>query len=457
MSNKRVRSLRFLMFLGLLFTSSTVPGQTQKIGETQSPVPRHAADRTSPIDLSEAKTRFGEAKQLARVDHGQLWGKSLEGPMLFVDPRTRFVVGNQADAEDVLKPAAGVFIGKLPPRVPIANTACQWAGVHWSMVLWPLPGDETSRSILLMHESWHRIQADLGLPSIDPANAHLDTMPGRYWLQLEWRALARALTAPAAERRAALADALLFRQHRRGLFKASDKEENQLELHEGLAEYTGVKLCPLPPAQKRRFVAGRIETLPQEVDSFVRSFAYLSGPAYGLLLDETLPGWPGKLKSGDDLGQLLAETMNLKPVTLPEAALKERARRYDGDKLWTREASREEARLKRLAAFRQILVDGPVLVLPLAKHRMSFNPSQLVPLEGKGTIYPTLTLSDRWGKLEVRKAALIATDYTKVVVAAPTKVEATALSGDGWELRLEAGWKPVKGGRAGDWKIVEEK
>src|SRR5438128_2444310 len=65
-----------------------------------------------------------------------------------------------------------------------------------------------------------------------------------------------------------------------------------------------------------------------------------------------------------------------------------------------------------------------------------------------------LTLSDRWGKLEVRKAALIATDYTKVVVAAPTKVKATALSGDGWELRLEAGWKPVKGARAGDWKIV---
>jgi len=142
---------------------------------------------------------------------------------------------------------------------------------------------------------------------------------------------------------------------------------------------------------------------------------------------------------------------------LPEAALKERARRYAGDKLWTREASREEARLKRVAAFRRILVDGPVLVLPLAKHRMSFNPSQLVPLEGKGTVYPTLTLSDRWGKLEVRKAALIATDYTKVVVAAPTKVEATALSGDGWELRLEAGWKPVKGPRAGDWKIVEEK
>ncbi len=457
MSNNCVRSMRLLLLLTLLSTSSTVRGQTQKIGEPKSPAPKQAAEATSTIDLAQAKTRFAEAKQLARADNGRLWGKSVDGPMLFVDPRTRFVVGNQADAEGVLKPAAGIFLGKLPPKVPIANTACQWAGVHWSMVLWPLPEDETTRTILLMHESWHRIQTDLGLPPLDPPNAHLDTMPGRYWLQLEWRALARALTSNGTERKGAIEDALLFRQHRRGLFKGSEKEENQLELHEGLAEYTGVKLSPLTPEKKRQYVDRQIATLPTIVGSFVRSFAYLSGPAYGLLLDETLPDWRGRLKTDKDLGPLLAEAVHLKPVALPEAALKERARRYDGDKLWAQETSREEARVKRLAAYRQLLVDGPVLVLPLAKSQKSFNPSFLVPLEGHGTIYPTLTLTDRWGKLEVRKASLIATDHTKVVVAAPTKVEPTALSGDGWELRLEAGWRAVKGERAGDWKVVEEK
>ncbi len=193
MSNSRLRSMRLLIVLGMLFTTSTMRGQIQ------SPASKLAADRNSPIDLAEAKTRFAEAKKLAQADHGQLWGKSVEGPMMFVDPRTRYVVGNQADAEGLLKPAGDVFIGKLPPKIPIANTACQWAGVHWSMVLWPLPEDETTRTILLMHESWHRIQNDLGLPPLDPPNAHLDTMPGRYWLQLEWRALARALTTQGAQ------------------------------------------------------------------------------------------------------------------------------------------------------------------------------------------------------------------------------------------------------------------
>lgn len=448
--------MRLLILLGLSCASFAALGRAGKTGETH--VPKHAGETTTPsIDLVVAKTRFAEAKRLAQLDGGRLWGKSLDGPMLFVEPRTRFVVANQADAEGALKPAAGVFIGELPPRIPVANTACQWNGVRWSMVLWPLPEEETARSILLMHESWHRIQCELGLPPNDPPNAHLDTLPGRYWLQLEWRALARALTSEGADRRAAVDDALLFRQERRRLFKGSGTAENQLELNEGLAEYTGVKLSTLPPAQKREFVAGRAAIPPKEIASFVRSFAYLSGPAYGLLLDETLPGWTRTIKCENDLAQVLAETMKLKQITLPEAALKERARRYDGDPLWTKEAAREEARLQRIAAFRRILVDGPVLELPLAKFQMSFNPSLVVPLEGKGTIYPTLTLIDRWGKLEVRKAALIATDHKKVVAPAPTKMEPSALSGDGWDLRLEAGWKPKKGPRAGDWQIVEEK
>jgi len=449
--------MQFPVFLSLLLLTSSPTGHGLALGDPQEGAPKDAVAKAPPIDLALAKTKFDEAKRLAQADHGRLWGKSLDGPKLFVDPRTRFVVGNQADAEGKLKPEAGVFVGSLPPNIPIANTAYQWAGVHWSMLLWPMPDDKTERSIILMHESWHRIQADLGLASNDPLNAHLDTMPGRYWIQLEWRALSRALLSNHAERKTAIEDALLFRQHRRSLFKKSDLIENQLELHEGLAEYTGVKLSALPDAEQRLLLVKRFEKWPTEMKSYVRSFAYFSGPAYGLLLDETAPSWIGKIKAGDDLSLLLATAAKLKLETPSEALLKERARHYDGDKLWTSEGTREGARLKRVAAFRQILVEGPVLVLPLVKSQRSFNPSELVPLEGHGTVYPTLTLSDRWGKLEVRKASLISTDHTKVIVPAPKKVEASVLSGDGWELRLEPGWKLVKGARSGDWKIVEEK
>jgi hypothetical protein len=443
----------------LLIMGQVVPVLAQQNPPAKPDAPPTAKDersKPSTIDLDLAKKYFGEAKRLAESDGGKLWGKSLAGPMLFVDPRSRFVVANQADEEKKLKLDGGVFVGTLPSNVPVANTACRWVGTHWSMVLWPLPNDKADRSILLMHESWHRIQTELGLPSIDPANAHLDTLEGRYWLQLEWRALARALSSSEDDRRKAIEDALRFRQHRRGLFKEAASEENALELHEGLAEYTGIKLSALSEAEQQRLLVKRFETMPAEIRTFVRTFTFLSGPAYGLLLDHHAAGWLRKLKPGDDMGQMLATALDLKLAKEAEASTKERAGRYDGEKLLTAEAAREESRLKKVAAFRRLLIDGPVLMLPLSKQQMSFNPSELVPIKGVGTVYPTLTLIGPWGKLEVRNASLITSDFKKAFVTAPVKSEERVLTGEGWELRLEAGWKAVKGERKGDWKLVNE-
>ena len=42
---------------------------------------------------------------------------------------------------------------------------------------------------LMMHEMWHRIQPQLGLPARPGGSEHLDTVEGRYWMQLEWRAV----------------------------------------------------------------------------------------------------------------------------------------------------------------------------------------------------------------------------------------------------------------------------
>ena len=247
-----------------------------------------------------------------------------------------------------------------------------------------------------------------------------------------------------------------FRLHRRSLFKGSELKENPLELNEGLAEYTGFKLSGLPDAEQKRLMLKHLETYPTFLGTFIRSFAYLSGPAYGVLLDQHVPGWLRKLKPDDDLAFFLA-SCSIKTGAEPEAALKERAKRYDGEKLWSAESTREESRRQKVAAFRQLLVDGPVLVIPLGKQQMSFNPSVLVPIEGMGTVYPTITLISSWGKLEVHKAALITADFKKAYVSAPTKTEDKLLSGDGWELRVEPGWKAVAGERKGDWKLVKGK
>jgi hypothetical protein len=63
------------------------------------------------------------------------------------------------------------------------------------------------------------VQPKLGLAVLGKSqlNEHLDTVDGRYWMRLEWRALARALRESGPQRNAAVSDALAFRQARRTL------------------------------------------------------------------------------------------------------------------------------------------------------------------------------------------------------------------------------------------------
>src|SRR5438874_4031693 len=180
-------------------------------------------------DIEQGRAYFDEARLLWKQDGGQLWGHSLAGPMLFADRQTHRVVANQKDEEGQLQEREGVFVGQLPDGINVANRAVQWAGTHWTMVAWPLPRDKVDRAVLMMHESWHRLQDRLGFPATGPSNRHLDTLEGRYALQLEWRALRQALLHQGDQRREAVEDALRFRGYRRSLFKEAATEERALE------------------------------------------------------------------------------------------------------------------------------------------------------------------------------------------------------------------------------------
>src|ERR1041385_4538114 len=96
-----------------------------------------AAQHTG-IDTKLAAQYFRQLKQTSERDGGKTWGVALYGPMMFVDPDTGNVVANQADLEHRLVAQNDVFVGKLPGEINRANTATDWAGVHWTMVMWPV-------------------------------------------------------------------------------------------------------------------------------------------------------------------------------------------------------------------------------------------------------------------------------------------------------------------------------
>lgn len=408
------------------------------------------------IDLSLAQKYFGEADTICKRDGGRLWGRSLCGPMLFVDAETRVAVANQADAEGRLTQKAGVFTGKVPNEVGFANTSANWAGVRWTMIMWPLPANRYARARLMLHEMFHRIQDEIGLPASNPSNSHLDSMEGRIWLQMEWLALREAVTHRGMERKQAIADALLFRAYRRQLFPQAEGEERALEMNEGLAEYTGVRLSGRTEDELAGYLAAQLDQAAYS-SSFMRSFAYASGPPYAFLLDQANAVWRKNLKAQDDLGALLEKALSLRlPADLKREA-EARAPLYGGNELRAAETAREARRQKRLAELRAKLVEGPVLVIPLTdKVDYTFNPYGLFTLDGVGTVYQTLRVTDAWGILDVKGDALVVRDrgrVAKVYVAAPTDIKGDSIKGKDWTLELGTGWKLEAGERKGDYVL----
>jgi hypothetical protein len=238
------------------------------------------------------------------------------------------------------------------------------------------------------------------------------------------------------------------------LFSGAAHDEAALEVAEGVPEYTGVKLGLSTPQERTQYALRDLSAFV-DAPTFVRSFAYALGPAYGLLLDQFDPGWRRKLNSGKRLDELLQSAMSLAiPADLD---IKERAARYDKGELRAAEERREEQRKAQLAAYRSRLVDGPVVELPLGGSTVfQFNPQTLVPLDGEGTIYPTVRLTDEWGALEVDEGGALVKTGKNVATVSAAHISASSLSGEGWRLTLKPGWtlRPEK--RAGNFIVAKE-
>jgi hypothetical protein len=310
-----------------------------------------------------------------------------------------------------------------------------------------IPADERLRGELMVHELFHRVQPQLGLFVRDGENGHLDTLEGRYWIQLEWRALARALGESGAARTAAVRDALAFRAMRRTLFPAAAENEQLLEINEGLAQYTATVVVAGPAAGAARDAIEQLARAERNA-TFVRTFPYASGAAYGILLDAWSPGWTRRIKATDDVAQLVAAAASLQPSEDPQAA----AVRYDGAALMISERTRDVTQKALVAELRRRFVDGPVLVLP-ATRSASFLTAGMTPIPGEGTVYPTYRTTAEWGSLDAA-TVLVAADRSRLTVPAPASIEGTTLKGDGWTLTIAPGWLVAPGSRAGDFQLI---
>jgi hypothetical protein len=394
------------------------------------------------VDPQIAKRYFDEVNKLCERDAGRLWGVSLCGPMVIFDQATGTRATSQPEPE-----------GPPPRFLGQADGPVSWGGLRWfAFPLWMLPeNDADGRQQNMLHGLFHRIQPELEFMDAmsDGSNEHLDTFEGRLWIQLEWRALRRALESSGSERAEAIADALAFRRQRRRLFPGAADNERRDELREGLASYTGIVAWANSPADARRAAASG---LAGGEWSFVGNFEAASGPAYGVLLDDLVTAWRRQLRSTSDLGDMLASATN-RPPTMDLAAA---AARYDGATLRTVEEARDRAQQVRVAEVRQRFVYGPVLTMPAGGSGTSDTRGS-VGIPGVGTVFfNNFTLSAQWGRLSADRGVLRAADGRTLSVPVTGPLEGTTLQGDGWRATLNPGWVVRPGARPGSFAVVRE-
>jgi hypothetical protein len=395
------------------------------------------------VDQQRAQEFFKDVQAVCEREGKRLWGMSLCGPMVIADPRTQTIATSQPAPE-----------GPRPRLLLGMNAPIQWGGVTWAAYSWdtlvtapPLHARE-----ILLHELFHGIvQGKLGLTASEQLNEHLDVMDGRYWLRLECRALARALRESGAQRNTAVRDALAFRQARRVRYQGSAEKERALEINEGVASYTGVAAAAASAAGA---VTRGIEILAacDGDDSFVRTFAYWTGPAYGLLLDASSPAWRERIRNTDDVAALLAGALAAQPAADAAAS----ASRYGGAEIRTAEERREREGQERLAELRHRFVDGPVLVIR-GGGGGAFNSMGAVVIPDVGTVFfGPYTRNTESGMLQAEKGVLRESDGSVHRVPAPVRRDDTTLVGDGWTFTVKPGFAIREGPRKGDFEVVRQ-
>lgn len=397
---------------------------------------------------------FDELKTASKKNIG-LWNKDLYGPVILINPKTREFFTNEPDSEGFLKRSGTIYSGILPAAVNIANTAVNWGGKRWAMIMLPIPESKENRINLLAHESFHSVQPSLGFMLNNAENNHLDQKEGRIYLRLELEALKQAVSSNSEkEMKQHLTDALIFRKYRNTLYKGSETTENLLELNEGMAEFTGLIVSGRNKDQTRSYFLNGIDGFMKN-PTFVRSFAYYTTPVYGYLLYQKDPDWNRKIDAKTDLASYFSKAFNIRIQTNLQKEVEKRSDHYNGQSIIKEETDREEQTKRLIAEYKLKFIQQPHFEIKFEKMNVSFDPRNIVPVEDQGTVYPNIRITDLWGILTVEKGALMSPSWDKISISNPVKTENKKVSGDGWVLELTDGYTITKDEGSGNYKLIK--
>jgi len=388
---------------------------------------------------------FSKVEDACNRDNGKLWGKNLNGPIMYIDRKSRKIIANQPDKEGLLKVKEGIYSGSYPKELIISNAAVHYGGALFAMA--PLPMEEDEYTIInrAIHGLFHCYQESIGYTSSGYNTSNMDEKNARLWIKLEWKALRKALNSEGPEQQLAIRDALVFKGSNREQYPGYVADEIRFENYEGLAAFTYTLLSTESPEQNKKRLFEYLDRIYSR-PVFSRSYGAVTGALYANLL----------YSKGYDLKKIRSENIDLAEevkilyeIQLPDVCRDVAgsiALNYEIGIIQNEEAEREADIKERIHRQISTFTEKPVVYLELESPYFDFEDSDIHPMDTLGILYSAIRVSDNWGKLTVENGGCLVSNNLKYlrITSRGFKADKNRFVGEGWHLILNNGWELVK-------------
>ncbi len=367
-----------------------------------------------------------EFKQEAKKDNSKLWGISFDVPII-VATSDYIVTNRKIEGFSAYK---NIYYGKAEEIEFGGHGRKTWKGQDWAFYSYPFSGYETKkkRQDLFFHEAFHRNQPFIGLDGKWTQCKHLNSSEARSLLKLEYNALLKALKETNFE--VYLTDALTFRAYRYYLYPNAYIEEQEIEMLEGLAEYTGLKLGGYFTDEIYDILQKRMSFNPQ-------MFAYFSGAIYGFILDKSERNWQKEIKQNDNFLYFTQKTFDLKLPNNIKSHIEKIRNDYNWQQISSDERKSTHDIKEKEKKYTKLFLKKEVVKIELKQVKgFVFKSSIIFPFES-GKVYNGVSANGDWGKLVAKDEIYIG---DALYLPTPFTIKNKQINGNGWILYLNNNW-----------------
>ncbi len=386
------------------------------------------ANSQDTILLNKISEYISEFENEAKIENSKTWDISFDIPIIIA---TENIVITNRNIENFNK-YKNIYYGITNEIKPGAHTSISWKGIDWAFYTYPDKSFEIrkERLNLFFHEAFHRNQKFLKLNGEWTQCSHLNNSNARTLLKLEYNALLKCLTD--INNSTSIIDALSFRAYRYYLYPKAYNEEQSIEICEGLANYTGLKLSGYTNDEVLNILKYRKSFNSQ-------LFAYYTGALYGFILDKTDSTWRKEINNKDNFLYFTQKRLDLKLPEHLKMHIKKVRNNYGWDTISKTEKIISKKTKKQEKYYSKIFFKNPIIKIPrnLCTGGFIFNSSIIFPL-AEGKVYNGFSTYGDWGEL-IAKDEIFFSD--NILLPTPFEIKENLIIGNGWQIKLNNNWE----------------